>query len=73
ESVHVAVAAASILARASFVKYMQIMSKKYQFELPKGAGAPVDIAGRNFVKLHGKETLQSLTKWHFANTNKILK
>ena len=52
---------------------MQIMSKKYQFELPKGAGAPVDIAGRKFVKLHGKETLQSLTKWHFANTNKILK
>lgn len=73
ESVHVAVAAASILARASFVKYMQIMSKKHQFELPKGAGAPVDVAGKQFVKRHGKEALKSLTKWHFANTNKILK
>ena len=35
ESVHVAVAAASILARASFVKYMNIMSQKYHFDLLK--------------------------------------
>lgn len=73
ESVHVAVAAASILARASFVKYMNIMSQKYHFDLPKGAGAPVDSAGKQFVKIHGQETLEKLTKWHFANTKKILK
>ena len=73
ESVHVAVAAASILARASFVKYMNIMSKKLNFDLPKGAGNPVDVAGRRFVQQFGPEKLNELTKWHFANTNKILK
>lgn len=73
ESVHVAVAAASILARASFVKYMTIMSKKLNFDLPKGAGSPVDVAGRRFVKQFGEAKLKELTKWHFANTKKILK
>lgn len=73
EGVHVAVAAASILARASFVKYMNIMSKKLNFDLPKGAGSPVDIAGRRFVQQFGPDKLKELTKWHFANTNKILK
>ncbi len=73
EGVHVAVAAASILARASFVKYMNIMSKKLNFDLPKGAGSPVDVAGRRFVQQFGPDKLKELTKWHFANTNKILK
>lgn len=73
ESVHVAVAAASILARASFVKYMTIMSKKLNFDLPKGAGSPVDVAGKRFVKQFGSDKLKEITKWHFANTNKILK
>lgn len=72
ESVHVAVAAASILARASFVKYMNIMSQKLNFNLPKGAGSPVDQAGRQFVKQHGKQKLEQISKWHFANTSKIL-
>ena len=73
EGVHVAVAAASILARASFVKYMNIMSKKLNFDLPKGAGSPVDVAGRHFVKQFGSDKLKEITKWHFANTHKILK
>ncbi len=73
EGVHVAVAAASILARASFVKYMTMMSKKLTFDLPKGAGSPVDVAGRRFIQQFGPEKLKELTKWHFANTNKILK
>ena len=73
ESVHVAVAAASILARSSFVKYMTIMSKKLNFDLPKGAGSPVDAAGRRFVQSHGVEKLEQISKWHFANTAKIVK
>ena len=72
ESVHVAVAAASILARASFVKYMNIMNQKLNFDFPKGAGSPVDQAGRQFLKLHGKQKLEQISKWHFANTSKIL-
>jgi len=73
ESVHVAVAAASILARESFVRYMNLMSKKLEFNLPKGASSMVDHAGRQLVKLYGKDQLKEISKWHFANTKKILK
>lgn len=73
ESVHIAVAAASILARASFVKYMSIMSKKLNFELPKGAGDPVDVAGRRLIQQLNTQQFKDLTKWHFANTKKIIK
>ena len=73
ESVHVAVAAASILARESFVRYMNLVSKDINFHLPKGAGGIVDQAGRQLVQLQGEDVLKKLSKWHFANTKKILK
>lgn len=73
ESVHVAVAAASILARESFVKYMAIMSKQLDFNLPKGASSKVDGAGRQLVARYGMDKLKNISKWHFANTKKILK
>lgn len=73
EGVHVAVAAASILARESFVKYLDVLSKKLGSALPKGAGPIVDRAGRDIVKLHGEAKLEELAKHHFANTKKILK
>lgn len=41
ESVHLAVAAASILARYAFVRELEKLSKKAGFVLPKGAGAQV--------------------------------
>ncbi|MCL1948831.1 MAG: ribonuclease HIII [Turicibacter sp.] len=73
ESVHVAVAAASILARESFVKYMDLVGKQLDFTLPKGAGPIVDRAGRELVKKFGKAKLEEYSKFHFANTGKILK
>ena len=73
ESVHVAVAAASILARASFITYLDGISKKIGMALPKGAGPIVDKAGRELVKEKGAAQLQELSKHHFANTGKILK
>jgi len=72
ESVHVAVAAASILARESFVKYLNQMSHKLNFDLPKGASSIVDQAGRQLVKRFGEEQLKEISKWHFANTKKII-
>ena len=70
EQVHIAVAAASILARVAFIKEMDQLSAKFGMTIPKGASSKVDeVAARIYMK-HGEETLKSITKWHFANANK---
>lgn len=63
----VQVAAASILARATFVRQMQRLSEKYGVTLPKGASAAVDAAGRAIVAKYGPEVLSQVAKTHFKN------
>ena len=60
-----AVAAASILARDEFVKRLAALGKQYEMELPKGAGANVDAAAKNFVEQHGASGLGKIAKLHF--------
>ena len=73
ESVHLAVAAASILARYSFVKQFEELSKKAGMPLPKGAGKQVDIAAAKLIQKLGKERLPEFVKLHFANTEKAFR
>lgn len=73
ESVHIAVAAASILARYSFVKQFDELSKKAGMSLPKGAGKQVDIAAAKLIQRLGKERLPEFVKLHFANTEKAFR
>lgn len=61
------VAAASILARSRFVVEMAKLSSEWGLELPKGAAAHVDQAGRAFVKKFGVEDLRKVAKLHFKN------
>lgn len=73
EQLHVAVAAASILARYAFLKEMDRLSKSVGIALQKGASGKVDeMAARIWIK-HGEEKLKSISKWHFANTEKARK
>ncbi|PZX07005.1 ribonuclease HIII [Psychrobacillus insolitus] len=73
EQLHVAVAAASIIARYAFLKEMDRLSEIAHTTIPKGASAKVDeIAARIYLK-HGEDFLKSITKWHFANTQKAMK
>lgn len=67
----VAVAAASILARESFVDWMEQVSGKLGMDLPFGAGAPVLDAARQFVGKFGKKQLSDLCKLHFKTTQLI--
>lgn len=67
-----AVAAASILARAEFLRRLDGLSKQYTTKLPKGAGSPVDTAAREFVSTRGREELSKVAKIHFKNTKRIL-
>jgi len=73
EQLHVSVAAASIIARYAFLKEMDRLTEKANTTIPKGASSKVDeIAAKIYLK-HGEEFLKSITKWHFANTQKVIK
>ena len=67
-----AVAAASILARAEFLRRLENLSIQFSVSLHKGAGPPVDTAGRDFVAKKGEKELGKVAKMHFKNTKKIL-
>ncbi len=73
ESVHLAVAAASMIARYAFVQHMEKLGEKAGFVLPKGAGAQVDVAAARLIKSKGAECLPEFVKLHFANTEKAMK
>lgn len=68
---HSQVAAASIVARATFLDRIDDLSKKFGVHLQKGAGSPTDDAGRQFLRKHGVGELGSVAKLHFKNTEKI--
>jgi len=60
-----AVAAASILARNEFVTRLRDLGRKYDMEFPKGGGANVDAAAKEFVARHGAAALHEVGKTHF--------
>jgi ribonuclease HIII len=72
EGIHLAVAAASILARYAFIQYIDKLSDAAGFTIPKGAGAHVDIAAAKLIMKKGRDILPSFVKLHFANTDKAL-
>ncbi len=67
-----AVAAASIVARAGFVQGIGRLSKQWGVEFPKGASEAVIEAGRQFVARHGREELGKVAKLHFRTTERVL-
>lgn len=69
--VETAVAAASVVARAEFLRRLQSLSRGYGMTLPKGASAVI-AAGKEFVRKHGPDTLGQVAKLHFRTTEKIL-
>lgn len=61
-----AVASASVLARAKFVSAMKRMSDDFEFEFPKGASAKVVEAAKEFVEEKGVAALGQVAKLHFS-------
>ncbi|WP_243572154.1 ribonuclease HIII [Bacillus stercoris] len=70
EGIHLAVAAASIIARYSFLMEMDKLSREAGMTLPKGAGPHVDEAAAKLILKKGASALRAFTKLHFANTQK---
>lgn len=66
----IAVAAASIIARDTFLSGMETLSEKYEIQLPRGAYQVVE-AGREFISLHGSDALGDVAKLHFSLTDAV--
>ena len=69
---NVAVAAASILARASFVDWIERSSRELGVTLPKGASDAVVQTARRIVAQRGQDRLATLAKLHFKITADVL-
>ena len=69
---NIAVAAASILARAKFLERLNKLKEEYKMEFPKGASTVVIEQGKYFVQRYGSKKLEKVAKIHFKTTEKIL-
>lgn len=67
-----AVAAASILARAEFLQRLQRLSQEVGTTLPKGASPSVELAAKMVVMKHGRERLGHVAKLHFKTTERVV-
>jgi ribonuclease HIII len=65
-----AVAAASVLARAEFIWRLRKLSEEFGIDLPKGATVVIPAA-QKFVAKHGRENLRQIAKLHFKTTQQI--
>jgi len=72
ESYFPCVAVASIIARYSFLKKMEQIKEKYQFDIPFGASAKVTKAAEDFAKAYGRSELAKIVKKNFVNVKDIL-
>jgi len=67
-----AVAAASIMARAEFLKRLFFLSREIGTELPKGSSPRAEEVGWKLVREHGARVLDRVAKKHFKITHRIL-
>jgi ribonuclease HIII len=67
-----AVAAASILARAGFIRAIRQMGTKYGVKIPKGASAQTKETAIELVKKLGPELLMDACKGHFKTADEVL-
>ena len=68
----VAVAAASILARDRFVRWLENRSKALGIQLPKGVSAAVKAAAKAVVEKGGRDALPTVAKMHFRTSAEVL-
>jgi ribonuclease HIII len=66
-----AVAAASILARAAFLKAIADLSQEANFAIPKGSGAPAKLALEHLLKRSPNIDLSSFVKTHFKTVQEV--
>lgn len=69
---NIAVAAASILAREAFLRWLARTSAELGVALPKGASPQVVQAAKQIAQSGGREALAAVAKLHFKTTEQVL-
>lgn len=67
-----AVAAASLLARAEFLRRLDALSRDAGVTLPKGASPAVETVARALVRQRGEDVLHDVAKMHFKTTQRVV-
>lgn len=73
EDKYLSVAAASIIARSSFLKHIQEIEKDTGYILPLGCGEKIDKAIAKIIKEQGFTYLHKIAKINFKNTERGIK
>jgi len=66
------VAAASVVARAEFVRQMHLLSKKFGDKLQKGAGPLVKLQATQIIEKFGVRALGEFAKLHFRTAYEVV-
>ncbi len=67
----IAVAAASVLARAEFVKRIDLLSNRFEIEFSKGVSKKVIEQAKLFVQKYSYERLNEIAKLHFKTASEL--
>ncbi|GAA0058031.1 UNVERIFIED_CONTAM: ribonuclease HIII [Streptococcus canis] len=70
ESLYLAVAVSSIIARNLFLENLDQLSQELGYRLPSGAGQASDKVASQLLAAYGMSSLAHSAKLHFANTQK---
>jgi ribonuclease HIII len=68
----IAVAAASVIARAEFLKRIKLLEEEFKMEFPLGAGEAVKKRAKEFISKYGVEDLAKVAKLHFKISKDII-
>jgi len=66
------VAAASIVARAEFVRQMHTLSQRFGEKLQKGASAAVKVQAHEIIRRLGADALRDFAKLHFRTAYEVV-
>jgi ribonuclease HIII len=69
---HLAIEAASILAKDRFISNLRKLGKQYKVNLPKGSSKAAILVAKQLVSAHGIEVLGEVAKLHFKTTKEVL-
>lgn len=66
------VACASVIARATFLEQIKVLSQDVAIDIPLGSGRPVAAALENYRAVHGNGNWHQAVKVHFKNIQKFI-
>lgn len=67
-----AVACASVIARAAFLNQIKRMSEELAMDVPLGSGSPIPKALKRYQDIHGNNDWEKAVKIHFKNIQQFI-